>query len=667
MNLDLLQKAANQARGLAMDAVHDCASGHLGLPLGCAEIGAVLFGDLLNVCPAQPRWLNRDRFILSAGHGSMFLYGWLHLSGFNVGIEDLKNFRHKGSITPGHPEFRDTDGVECTTGPLGQGIANAVGFALSARRAAARFNKPGMDIFTQNIFCLTGDGCLQEGVAREALALAAVLKLDNLILIYDSNDITLDAPAERTQLADPRAVYEALGWDVRQIDGHDLKAVAEAVEAAKAAKNGKPQLIIAKTVIGKGIPGIEGTTKGHGEGGAKLLEEAHANWGIPSGERYYVSEDVRAYFNDLKARREAAFSAWNAMYREWRQSFPELAAELDAGMDACARGVDPSVSDKDIPAFSPHYSDATRSSGSVAINAIAKADPWFLTTRADLYSSNKNYLNGGGDFSAENPEGRNFWFGIREHAMASICNGIAYDGLFRVSAATFCVFVDYMRAAIRVAALSGLPVTYILTHDSVAVGEDGPTHQPVETVSGLRVIPNLDVIRPADPEETAGAWMAALQRADGPTALILTRQKVATLNDIPVETRRQGVLKGGYVARREQDKLEAIILASGSELELALKAAERLGSGIRVVSMPSFFRFDAQPAEYRESVLPPSCMKRVSVEAGVTGLWWKYVGCQGEAVGINRFGFSAPGNQVLDELGMNVDNVVNAVQNVLAR
>lgn len=285
MNLDLLQKAANQARGLAMDAVHDCASGHLGLPLGCAEIGAVLFGDLLNVCPAQPRWLNRDRFILSAGHGSMFLYGWLHLSGFNVGIEDLKNFRHKGSITPGHPEFRDTDGVECTTGPLGQGIANAVGFALSARRAAARFNKPGMDIFTQNIFCLTGDGCLQEGVAREALALAAVLKLDNLILIYDSNDITLDAPAERTQLADPRAVYEALGWDVRQIDGHDLKAVAEAVEAAKAAKNGKPQLIIAKTVIGKGIPGIEGTTKGHGEGGAKLLEEAHANWGIPSGER----------------------------------------------------------------------------------------------------------------------------------------------------------------------------------------------------------------------------------------------------------------------------------------------------------------------------------------------------------------------------------------------
>lgn len=667
MNLDLLQKAANQARGLAMDAVHDCASGHLGLPLGCAEIGAVLFGDLLNICPAQPRWLNRDRFILSAGHGSMFLYGWLHLSGFNISIEDLKGFRHKGSITPGHPEFRDTEGVECTTGPLGQGIANAVGFALSARRAAARFNRPGMDIFTQHVFCLTGDGCLQEGVARESIALAAVLKLDNLILIYDSNDITLDAPADRTQIADPRAMYEALGWDVRQIDGHDLKAIAEAVEAAKAAKNGKPQLIIAKTVIGKGIPGIEGTTKGHGEGGAKLQEEAHANWGIPAGERYYVSEDVRSFFNGLRTGREAAFTAWEATYRKWRATYPELAAELDSGMDACARGVDATITDKDIPPFPADYSDATRSAGSVAINAVAKADPWFLTTSADLYSSNKNYLSGAGDFSAENPEGRNFWFGIREHAMAAICNGMAYDGLFRVSAATFCVFVDYMRGAIRVAALSGLPVTYILTHDSVAVGEDGPTHQPVETVSGLRVIPNLDVIRPADPEETAGAWMAALQRAEGPTALILTRQKVATLNDIPVETRRQGVLKGGYIARREQGELKAVIMASGSELELALKAAEQVGEGIRVVSMPSFFRFDAQPAEYRESVIPSSCMKRVSVEAGVTDLWWKYLGCQGEAVGINRFGFSAPGAQVLEELGMNVDNVVAAVQKVLAK
>lgn len=667
MNFDLLQKSANQARGLAMDAIHDCASGHLGLPLGCAEIGAVLFGGLLDLCPSEPRWLNRDRFILSAGHGSMFVYGWLHLAGFKVSREDLQNFRHKGSITPGHPEFRDTDGIECTTGPLGQGIANAVGFAISAKRAAARFNTPEAQIFTQNIFCLAGDGCLQEGVAREAMALAPVLQLDNLILIYDSNDITLDAPAERTQLADSRALYEALGWNVCQIDGHDLSAITHAVETAKACTNGKPSLIIAKTMIGKGIPGIEGTTKGHGEGGAHFQEEAHANWGIPSGERYYVSEEVRHFFNELSTRRASTFSAWHTLYQDWRKANPTLAAELDAGMNACSEGVNPTATDQAIPAFAPDYSDATRSSGSVAINAIAKADPYFLTTSADLYSSNKNYLNGEGDFSASNREGRNFWFGIREHAMAAICNGIAYDGLFRVSAATFCVFVDYMRAAIRVAALSHLPVTYVLTHDSVAVGEDGPTHQPVETVSGLRVIPNLDVIRPADPEETAGAWIAAMQRGDGPTALILTRQKVATLNDIPVETRRQGVLKGAYIARQEQGTLEAIILSCGSELELALKAAAQLGPGIRVVSIPSFFRFDAQPASYKDSILPPSCTRRISVEAGVTDLWWKYLGCQGEAVGINRFGFSAPGNQVLEELGMNVENVVNAVQRVLAK
>ncbi len=325
------------------------------------------------------------------------------------------------------------------------------------------------------------------------------------------------------------------------------------------------------------------------------------------------------------------------MYEQWRRAYPELAEELDAGINACSCGVNPADSDKAIPPFPQDYGDATRSAGAVAINAIAKANPCFLTTSADLYSSNKNYLSGAGDFSAETPEGRNFWFGIREHAMAAICNGIAYDGLFRVSAATFCVFVDYMRASIRVAALSGLPVTYILTHDSVAVGEDGPTHQPVETISGLRVIPNLDVIRPADPEETAGAWMAAMQRADGPTALILTRQKVVTLNGIPVETRREGVLKGAYIARKEQGALKAIILASGSELELALKAAEKIGEGIRVVSMPSFCRFDAQPAEYRESVLPSSCMRRVSVEAGVTDLWWKYLGCQGGSRGHQPF------------------------------
>lgn len=664
MNLEILQKAANQARGLAIDAIYDCASGHLGLPLGCAEIGAVLYGGLLNVAPNEPRWLNRDRFILSAGHGSMFLYSWLHLAGFDLSLEEVKSFRKKGSQTPGHPEFGCAPGIECTTGPLGQGIANAVGFALSAKRAAARFNRPEATLFNQRVFCLAGDGCLQEGIAREAIALASVLELDNLILIYDSNDITLDAPADKTQSIDVEALYAAHGWDVYQINGHDLESVAATIEAAKTAVNGRPKLIVAKTVIGNGVAEVQGTTKGHGEGGAKFWESAHAAWGIPAGEHYYISEEVSSYMADLKAKREASYQAWDARYQAWRLAHPELAEELDSGLLACTDGVSSKITTQAIPTFPADFSDATRSAGAVAINALAKAAPYFLTTSADLYSSNKNYINGGGDYSPADPTGRNFWFGIREHAMAAICNGIAYDGLFRVSAATFLVFVDYMRAAIRVAALSHLPVTYILTHDSVAVGEDGPTHQPIETYSSLRVIPNVDVIRPADPEETAGAWMAAMQRRNGPTALILTRQTVDTLNDIPVETRRQGVLNGGYIAVKEVGELKLIIMATGSELGLAVKAAKQLGEGVRVVSLPSFFRFDRQSAEYQESVLPRACKKRISIEAGITDLWWQYVGCEGKVIGIDQFGFSAPGGQVLAECGMTVETIVETAKSL---
>lgn len=662
MNPELLEKAANQARGLAIDAIGDRASGHLGLPLGCAEIGAVLFGDLLNVNPAEPRWLNRDRFVLSAGHGSMFLYAWLHLAGFDVSLDDVKAFRTKGSITPGHPEFMMTPGVECTTGPLGQGVANAVGFAISAKRAGALFNTPDCELFDARVYCLAGDGCLEEGISREAASIAGVLGLDNLILIYDSNGITLDAPLSVSQKDDIGAIYAAQGWDVYTVNGHDMNAVSDALRCARLETNGRPKLIIAKTTIGLGVPEVAGTTKGHGEGGAKFWEAAHARWGIPDGERYYVSDDVRAYFAELKERRERACAEWHARYDAWRAAHPDLAALLDAGAAACTEGVPAAETNAAIPPFAADYADATRSSGSVVINAVAQADPYVLTTSADLYGSNKNYLKDGGDFSAENRLGRNFWFGIREHAMGAICNGIAYDGLFRVSAATFCVFVDYMRASIRVAALAGLPVTYILTHDSVAVGEDGPTHQPVETVAGLRVIPNLDVIRPADPEETAGAWMAAMERADGPTALILTRQKVRTLHEIPVETRREGVLKGAYIAKAEKGELRTILLASGSELALALDAAERLGDGVRVVSVPSFFRFDRQSEAYKESVLPSSCRKRISIEAGRTDIWWKYLGFEGKALGIDRFGFSAPGDTVLRDLGMTVDAVVEAAR-----
>ncbi len=673
MKEDILQRAAQEARGLAIDAIYDKASGHMGLPIGCAEIGAVLYGKILRINPSQPRWLNRDRFVLSGGHGSMFLYAWLHLSGFDVSMEDIRAFRSKGSRTPGHPEFNCCPGVECTTGPLGQGIANAVGFAISAKHAAACYNTEKYEIFNQMVYCLAGDGCIQEGISREAAAIAGTLKLDNLVLIYDANGITLDATIEKTQVDDVAACFRSQGWDAVTIDGHDLRAVEDALRVARLEKNGRPKLIVAHTTIAKGVPGFEGTTKGHGEGGAKEWEQAHANWGLPAGERYYVSPDVRRYMEELKTQRERDYEEWDKCYRAWREDNPALAARLDAGVELAAEGLDPESAGRLLPKTFGEQVQATRVSASAVQNAFAEHCPALLSTSADLFSSNKNYLKGCGDFSAENYAGRNFWFGVREHAMAAICNGIAYDGLFRVSAGTFCVFVDYMRAAIRVAALAHLPVTYVLTHDSVAVGEDGPTHQPVETVSGLRVIPNLDVVRPADAEETAGAWMCAMERKDGPTALILTRQNVPSLTaavpSLSVEQRRCGTLRGGYIALHEEagSPLKLILIATGSEVILALEAAKQLGSGVRVVSMPSLWRFNRQFAEYRESVLPSSCSRRLVIEAGKSDLWYRYVGFQGEIISIDDFGFSAPGSQVLHDLGMNVPYIVERAKALLAK
>lgn len=670
MKAEILQRAANEARGLAIDAIFDKSSGHMGLPLGCAEIGAVLYGELLRVNPDEPRWLNRDRFILSGGHGSMFLYAWLHLSGYDVTLEDVRAFRTKGSCTPGHPEFGCCPGVECTTGPLGQGIANAVGFAISAKHAAARYNTPDFEIFDQTIYCLAGDGCMQEGISREAAAIAGTLHLDNLVLIYDANGITLDAPVEKTQVDDMAACFNAQGWDAVCIDGHDLQAVENALRTARLECNGRPKLIIARTVIAKGVPGVEGTTKGHGEGGAKSWEAAHANWGLPAGERYYVSAEVREYMAQLKAQRIADCAEWHNLFDAWRKANPDKAAELEGGINLASHGLGAEVTGDMIPPFASGTMLATRASAAQAENAIAEHCPAFLSASADLFSSNKNYLKDADDFSPQNYAGRNFWFGIREHAMAAICNGIAYDGLFRVSAGTFCVFVDYMRAAIRVAALAHLPVTYVLTHDSVAVGEDGPTHQPVETVTGLRIIPNLDVVRPADEEEAAGAWICAMERTDGPTALILTRQNVPSLASVQPELssqmRREGTLHGAYVVRRErtaQPKL--IIIASGSEVLLALQAAEELGDGVRVVSMPSMWCFNQQSVEYRESVLPESCQRRLALEAGKSDLWYRYIGTQGSIIGIDDFGFSAPGGQVLSELGINVPHVVQRAKEIM--
>ncbi|MGB0264102.1 MAG: transketolase [Opitutales bacterium] len=657
----LLTEAAAQARGLAIDAIHACNSGHLGLPLGCAEIGAALYGNGgLRYNPSAPKWLNRDRLILSGGHGSMFLYSWLHIAGYDLSLEQLKNFRVMGSETPGHPEFGDTVGVEATTGPLGQGIGNAVGYALSGKRAAAKFNTAEHTIFDHHVLAIHGDGCLQEGVAKEAIAFAGHSQLDNLILIYDSNDVTLDAMADRTQSEDAESYFSSQGWDAVTIDGHDLNAISMAVANAKRNDNGKPKVLIAKTEIARGIPEVAGTAGGHGEGGAKFAESARQGLGLPE-ETFYVSPAVRAHFAAQATAAQVKYAEWEATYHAWQAAHPELAAELSAGVEHRI----PDDLLEQIPEFAADTNAATRATGGTVIQAVAKAVPQLITGSADLYGSTKNYIQDGGDCSAADYTGRNIWFGIREHAMGAICNGIAYDGLFNASGATFLVFADYLRPAIRLAALAKLPVTYIFTHDSVGVGEDGPTHQPVETVSGLRVIPNLDVIRPSDAEEVAGAYAAAMTRTDGPTALVFTRQGVPSNSALSATARREGTLRGGYIAHQESGALKLILMATGSELQHALGAAKQLGDGVRVVSLPCFERFERQDKSYIESVLPSDCHARVAVEAGVSNTWGRYVGLQGKTVCIDRFGLSAPGGQVMEALGMTADNVAAVARELL--
>ncbi len=658
LDLDSLTLACRDARGLAIDAVTAANSGHLGLPLGATEIGAILYGHALRHNPDDPAWINRDRFILSAGHGSMFLYTWLHLSGYDLSLDELKNFRQLHSRTPGHPEHFETPGVEATTGPLGQGVSNSVGFAIAAKMAEAKFNTPAHKIFDHHVVCLAGDGCLQEGVAQEASALGAHLGLDNLILFYDSNNVTLDAMAPVTQSEDTSAKYRAYGWDVYEIDGQNLAEVLATFEKAKAAASGKPQFIVARTLIGKGIPEVAGTNKAHGEAGVKFTDAARKGLGLPD-EKFFVSPQTTAYFAAHKAALKAACADWQTLYAAWRAANADLATELDAGL---SNKVPDLLSV--IPEFDPSESIATRKAGSVVLQPIAAAMPLLISGSADLHGSTLNYITGGGNFDRQDRGGRNLHFGIREHAMCGLLNGFAYDGIFRPSGATFLVFSDYARGSIRLAALSKLPVVYIFTHDSVGVGEDGPTHEPVETVAALRAIPNLDVIRPGDPEETAGAFAAAFQRVDGPTMLVLSRQAIPTQSAIPVATRREGVFIGAYIAKKEVGALTTILLATGSELQHALKAADALGAGVRVVSMPCFERFERQPAEYREAILPAACRRRVSIEAGVSDPWFRFVGLDGRTVSIDRFGLSAPGGAAMKELGMTAENVVAAVNSL---
>jgi len=663
-----LATAANEARGLAMDSIAAAHSGHMGLPLGAAEIGAVLYGSQMSYNPKDPQWMNRDRFILSAGHGSMFIYSWLNLAGYDLPMEELKNFRQHHSMTPGHPEFpnseHNTPGVECTTGPLGQGVSNAVGFAVSEKMAAAKYNTDEHKIFDHHIYVLAGDGCFQEGVSAEAACFAAHEKLDNLIVLYDANAVTLDKMAEYTQSEDIIKRYDAYGWETYDIDGHDLDVVEETIAAAKASNNGKPKFIKCNTIIGKGMEETEGTNAAHGEAGVPYVDKAKKNIGIPEGEKWYVSEGTREFFKGVQEKNTKAYDEWTETYNAWKEANPDMAKELEDAIADNVMSAEEMI--KEIPELKSG-AEATRVSGYKVIQQIAKLVPNYISGSADLHGSTRNYIDGGGNFGAgfdKTYAGKNMYFGIREHAMGSILNGIAYHGIFKASGSTFAVFVDYLRATLRVAALAELNrVSWILTHDSIGVGEDGPTHQPVETVSGLRVFPNIDVYRPADAEETVAAFVSSVTRKEGPTALIFSRQNLVQNDAMDYMDRRQGALKGAYIAKKEDGDLQKIIIATGSEVQHALKAAADM-EGVRVVSMPCMEVFERQSDDYKEEVLPKSCTKRVSMEAGVTGLWWKYVGSEGKTVGVDRFGFSAPGDIVMKELGMTADNIAEVVKSL---
>jgi transketolase len=661
-----LATAANEARGLAMDSIAAAHSGHMGLPLGAAEIGASLYGSQMTYNAKDPSWINRDRFILSAGHGSMFLYSWLNLAGFDLPIDELKQFRQHHSMTPGHPEFpnseHNTPGIECTTGPLGQGVANAVGFAASEKMAEAVYNTDDHKIFDHHVFALAGDGCFQEGVSAEAAAFAAHEKLDNLIIMYDANEVTLDKMAEYTQSEDILKRYEAYGWEVYDIDGHDLDAVEATIAAAKASDNGKPKFIKCNTIIGKGMEETEGTNAAHGEAGVPYVDKAKLNIGLPEGEKWYVSEGTRDFFKGVQEKNQAAYDEWQATYKAWSEANPALAKQLEDSVADNVMSADDMI--KEIPDMKVDAAEATRVSGYKVIQEISKIVPQYISGSADLHGSCRNYIDNGGNYGAgfdKSYAGKNLYFGIREHAMGSILNGFAYHGLFRASGSTFLVFADYLRPTIRVAGLAELGrVSYVFTHDSIGVGEDGPTHQPVETVSGLRAFPNVDVYRPADAEETVAAYVSSVTRKDGPTVLIFSRQNLEQNNALSAAERREGALKGAYVAKKESGDLDVIVIATGSEVQHALEATKDM-PGARVVSMPCMEAYERQSDEYKESVLPSTCTKRIAMEAGITGLWYKYAS---KVVGVDRYGFSAPGDLVMKELGMSAENLKKEIESM---
>lgn len=654
----------NAIRALSIDAIEKANSGHPGLPLGAAPFAYVLWAKNMMHNPKNPTWFNRDRFVLSAGHGSALLYSMLHMAGYGLSMEELKNFRQWGSKTPGHPEYGHTVGVEATTGPLGQGIGMAVGMAMAESHLAAKYNRDGYDVVNHYTYALCGDGDLMEGVSHEASSLAAHLKLGRLILLYDSNDISLDGDLHKSFSESVKERYEAYGWHYLRVDdANNLEAVDEAIKEAKKVED-KPTIIEIKSIIGMGAPN-QGTSKVHGaplgKEGVKITKEFfqynHEDFTVPQ-------EAYDTFQGHIEEYGVAGNKVWDELFEGYKKAYPELAKELE---DAIS-GKLPEDFTTDLPSYAAGKGVATRNASGEAINYFAKKLPSLFGGSADLAGSNKTTISGAGDFSAENRSGRNIWFGVREFAMGTMMNGMHLHGGLRVFGGTFFVFSDYVRPAVRLSALMGLPVVYVFTHDSVAVGEDGPTHEPIEHLPSFRAMPNLTVLRPADGNETYAAWKVALESESTPTILALSRQNLTTM-PLPMEEVVEGVKRGAYIASpSEKEVSDVLLIATGSEVPLAYEAQQELkkeGIDAAVVSMPSWDLFEKQDKAYKEKMLNPSVKKRLAMELSNPLGWERYVGDEGKILGIDTFGASAPGELVMEKFGFNVPNVVSMVKDLL--
>ncbi|PYZ98113.1 transketolase [Alteribacter lacisalsi] len=652
-------------RTLAIDSIEKANSGHPGMPMGAAPMAYTLFSNYMNHNPKNPEWFNRDRFVLSAGHGSMLLYSLLHLHGYDVSMDDLKSFRQWDSKTPGHPEFGHTPGVDATTGPLGQGLAMATGMAMAERYLASTYNRDSYNVVDHYTYAICGDGDLMEGVSSESASLAGHLKLGRLIVLYDSNDISLDGDLDKSFSESVEDRYKAYGWQVIRVeDGNNLDEINRAIEAAK--EDDRPTMIEVKTTIGYGSPNRSGSNESHGkplgEEEAKLTKDYY-KWTFEND--FHVPDEVRSHYAELAELGAEKEQQWNDMFEGYKEAYPELASELELAIS----GDLPEGWDKDVPVYSTDDKLATRASGGEVLNAIGKNVPYVFGGSADLASSNNTMLKGVEDFTRENYSGRNIWFGVREFAMASAVNGMALHGGVKPYAATFFVFSDYLRPAARLSALMQVPVTYVFTHDSIAVGEDGPTHEPVEQLPAMRAIPGLSVIRPADGNETAAAYKLAMESKNEPTALVLTRQGLPTLEGTDKKA-YEGVKKGAYVVSEANGDMDGILIATGSEVSLAVEAQQALekeGLFVNVVSMPSWDRFEKQSAEYKESVIPKDVKARLAVEMAASLGWERYTGDHGAVLGIDRFGASAPGGKVMEEYGFTAENVAANFKQLLEK